>query len=391
MVTRLVVVTGSRSEAGLLAPLVEEFRQRPGFELIVVATGDHLSPAVSRKDLSLLLGFSVEVLVPSLVSKAGVVDVAGSVAGGLRGFASLFSELEPDLVMVLGDRFETYAAALACHFTNTPLAHIHGGEITLGSLDDSLRHSITKFARVHFVAHEEYRRRVIQLGESPSTTHVVGGLGIDVIRRTAILDELEIEKALGRRIDLPIVMVSVHPESNSPDPARSASVVREALRGIDGALFAVSISSSDLGSEDVNKVVRGFADSQPSSVLIPSMGSRLYLSLLAQASVLVGNSSSGILEAPAVGTPSLNVGDRQSGRVRPPSVHDVGFDVDQIRKMVKEKIRVPRKQYSELHDLTFGDGMASQRIVDHIASLRFPLSPKMLFYDVQADFCPDVG
>jgi len=382
MVTRLVVVTGSRSEAGLLAPLIEEFRQRSGVELTVAATGDHLSSAVSREDLSLLLGFSVELLVPSLVSQAGVVDVAGSVAEGLRGFTSLLTELKPDLVMVLGDRFETYAAALACHLTNTPLAHIHGGEITLGSMDDSLRHSITKFARLHFVAHEEYRRRVIQLGEAPSTTHVVGGLGIDVIRRTALLDELEIEKALGGRIDLPVVMVSVHPESNSPEPARSASVVTEALRGIGGVLFAISISNSDLGSEEVNKVIREFADSQPSSVLIPSMGSRLYLSLLSRASVLVGNSSSGILEAPAVGTPSLNVGNRQTGRVRPPSVHDVEYDVDQIRKLVKEKVRVPRKQYSELPDLTFGDGTASKRIVDHVVSLQFPLPPKTSFYDV---------
>lgn len=377
-----MVVTGSRSEAGLLAPLVGELRRRAQFEVIVVATGDHVAPDGSTEDVSSRLGFAVDTLIHSLVSQAGFVDVARSVAAGVEGCSSFLAESRPDLVLVLGDRFESYAAALACHLSNTPLAHIHGGEKTLGSQDDSLRHSMTKFARLHFVSHEVYRRRVIQLGELPSTVQVVGGLGIDAIRATKMMPDSELEDALGRSVELPFLILSVHPESNSSDPSRAARVACEALGDVDDVMLVVSLSNSDYGSDAVNRIVREFSNSRPNTVLIPNLGSRLYLSLLARSSALVGNSSSGILEAPAFGTPSLNIGSRQRGRVRPSSVSDVEYDVGKARGEIHLLLRNPRAHFSGLQDFTFGDGTASRKIADHIESMEFPMSPKSEFFDL---------
>lgn len=375
-------MTGSRSESGLLAPLIDELRRSDQWQTIVVATGDHV---VGHADLDAIreqLGFRIDHLVESLVRDDDAVDVGRSIARGVVGFSELIRRESPDLVILIGDRFETYAAALACHLTNTPIAHVHGGEKTVGSMDEAFRHSITKFARLHYVAHDDYRRRVIQLGEAPSSVIVVGGLGVDVIRRTEFIEDDHLIPLVGFEVADPYVMLSVHSESNSDDPSRATEVAIEVLHDFPELPVVASLSSSDVGALDVNWLITEFAESRNNVRLINNMGNRLYLSLLRRAALIIGNSSSGILEAPVVGVPTVNIGNRQHGRVRPASVVDVGYDLTAARGHIRDAIEPRRNRKPRLEDWTFGDGSSSRKIASHLASLEFPLGVKPEFFDL---------
>jgi len=375
-------VTGSRSESGLLAPLIDELRRSDQWQTIVVATGDHVVGHADLDAISEQLGFRIDHLVESLVRDDDAVDVGRSIARGIVGFSDLIRSEAPDLVILIGDRFETYSAALACHLTNTPIAHVHGGEKTVGSMDEAFRHSITKFARLHYVAHDDYRRRVIQLGETPSSVIVVGGLGVDVIRRTDFIEDDLLTSLAGFEVADPYVMLSVHSESNSDDPTRATEVAIEVLHDFPELPVVASLSSSDVGALDVNRLITEFAKSRNNVRLINNMGNRLYLSLLRRAALIIGNSSSGILEAPVVGVPTVNIGSRQHGRVRPASVTDVGYDLAAARVEIANGLQRGRDAHDVPVNHTFGDGHASMGIVRHLRSITIPLGFTKEFYDL---------
>jgi len=382
VVTSILVVTGSRSESGLLAPLIDELRRSERWRTTVVATGDHVVGQMDIDAISNNLGFRVNRLVESLVRDDRSVDIARSVARGVVGFSNLIKNEAPDLVVLLGDRFETYAVALACHMMNTPIAHIHGGEKTTGSMDEAFRHSITKFARLHYVAHDDYRRRVIQLGESPSSVVVVGGLGIDVIRRTELLEDDDLTRLVGFDVAEPFVVLAVHSESNSRAPQRAAEVALSVLDDFPEVSVVTSLSSSDVGADEVNRMIAEFAESRDNVRVIGTMGNRLYLSLLRRAALIIGNSSSGILEAPFFGVPTVNIGSRQHGRVRAPSVSDVGYDHETAGEIIRRAVESQAASGPPLEDWTFGDGSASRRIIHHLETLEFPLAVKSEFFDL---------
>jgi len=382
VVTKLAIVTGSRADAGLLSPVIREIRARSNWEVTVVAAGDHQLSATDPATLSGSLGFSVDVMLPSLKLTNGVVDVPGSLAEGITSFSNLFGKLRPDLVVLLGDRFEIFAAAVAAHVSNLAVAHIHGGEATVGSMDDAFRHSITKMSSLHFVAHDEYRRRVIQLGESPLMVHVVGALGIDTIRQTKFLDPPALAELVGLDESEPYVVLSVHPESNSSQPERPAAVAISSLEQLPNVQVVASLSNSDVGTSEVNRLIERFASSRPNVRLTPSLGSTVYLSLVKRAVAIVGNSSSGILEAPFLGVPTFNVGGRQQGRVKPPSVVDVQFDAHLLVALIGKAHREYLPPDNQNRDLTFGDGFAAARIVDSLLKTKFPISVRKKFYDL---------
>jgi len=348
---------------------------------VVIATGDHAGPHDTRELISAKLGFDVDVTLPCLVREPNQVDVGRSTGLAVTIFSEYFHSFRPDLLIVLGDRFETYGASLAAYLSGIPIAHIHGGEKTVGSLDDSLRHSITKFAHFHFVAHRDYETRVIQLGEHPDSVHVVGGMGIDVIARTRLLEARSLTDELQFDVSEPFVMISLHAESNSVTPERAAAVVVDALRPLPDVRVLASLSGSDNGSDHVNDLVLGFATHRTNCRVVPNMGSRNFLSALRHAVSLVGNSSSGLLEAPALGTVTFNVGDRQRGRVRAPSVVDVGYDSLLLSTLIRESF-VSRSKSAVPADQTFGDGGACKRIADHLQALHFPLPTKREFNDL---------
>jgi len=318
----------------------------------------------------------------SLELTDGKSDVPGSIAKGIGLFSDLFENLRPDLVILLGDRFEIFAAAVAAHTSNVAVAHIHGGEATVGSMDDAFRHSITKFSVLHFVAHEEYRRRVIQLGESPLMVHVVGALGIDTIRHTQFLDPLAISELVGLDVSESYIVLSVHPESNNSQPERAAAAAISSLERLPEVPVVASLSNSDVGTSEVNRLIEDFASSRNNVRVIPSMGSTVYLSLIRRAAAIVGNSSSGILEAPFFGVPTFNVGDRQQGRVRPPSVVDVQFDSHLLVSLIDKAHREYLPSDNQYRDLTFGDGFAATKIVDSLLATKFPISVRKGFFDL---------
>ncbi len=383
------IVTGSRAEWGLFYPLAKEIASRSEeFVLKIVATGAHLSTVCGSTSREILDdGFGIDQQVPIDTEAADEKQLGICVGTALQRFAEAFDSIRPDLVFLLGDRYETFAAAIACLFLKLPTAHIHGGEVTEGSLDDTMRHCISKMASLHFTATESYRRRVIQLGEDPERVFNVGALGIDNIRHTRLLTRRELEEALGERLGDRHALVTYHPPT-----AVSREVVRreidgllDALRELNGITLVFTRANPDIYSDEVvAEVDRFVAEDATHRLLFASMGRVLYLTALSLAEVVVGNSSSGIIEAPALGVPTVNVGRRQDGRVRASSIIDVDGNRDAIRSALAQALSNGFRRACRRADCPYGDGTAAARIADVVAKTE-NLRPEKKFYDTVLD------
>jgi len=316
------VVTGSRAEFGLLRWVLQEIKCRDHLTLQLVVTGTHLAPAFGSTESEILnAGFNIDKRVEVVMSSNSSVGMAKSHALAVAGIAEALDELRPDVVVLLGDRYEIHATAVAALICRIPIAHIHGGEVTRGSIDEQFRHSITKMAQLHLVAHSDYRRRIIQMGEHPDTVHVVGGLGFESARRCPLMSRSEVEDRLGFGFQARNLLVVFHPETTSDDFGLAAlSTLCEELSRLSDCGFIVSLPNADAGGVSLRERLSQFESSQSHAISVDSMGQHLYLSCLNVMDGLVGNSSSGLLEAPALGVPSLDVGIRQQGRLRLPSV-----------------------------------------------------------------------
>ncbi|MCX7971070.1 MAG: UDP-N-acetylglucosamine 2-epimerase [Negativicutes bacterium] len=338
---KIAVVTGSRAEYGLLYWLLRDIEADPGMELLLVVTGMHLSVEFGltcrriEED-----GFNISCRVDMLVSGDTPVTVTKSMGLGLIGFADALSQLKPDIMVVLGDRFEIMVAVQAAMVANIPIAHIHGGEVTEGAMDEAIRHSITKMADLHFVASDDYRRRVIQLGEQPDRVFNFGPAATDNILRLTLPDMEEIESKLGIRFGEASLLVTYHPETVNPgNLAADVDSLLQALREFDRATVIFTRANADPGGGYINDRINDFVrNSGGRAVCIDSPGQRVYLGLVRAVDSLVGNSSSGIIEAPLLGTPTVNIGDRQSGRTRGRSVIDCPADRLAIASAIRRAI-----------------------------------------------------
>lgn len=322
---RIVVVTGSRAEYGLLASLLEVLNGDPAVELGLIVTGTHLSQhfGMTVGDIE-RDGFTVSERVPLPLDDDSPVGTAQAMAVALADIAEALSRIQPDIVVLLGDRFETLAAAQAALVIGAVVAHIHGGEATEGALDDCFRHAVSKLAHLHFVAAEPYRRRVVQMGEAPDRVFNVGALGLDAIANTALLDREALERTLGFVLGDRYLLLTYHPVTL--DPGFGAEALAAALKALDRypeyAIIATG-HNADTGNRRLGVMIERFAAERPSRVTFRmSLGRRGYLSAMKHAAAVVGNSSSGIIEAPAMGVPTVNIGDRQKGRLRADSVID---------------------------------------------------------------------
>jgi UDP-hydrolysing UDP-N-acetyl-D-glucosamine 2-epimerase len=324
---RICVLTATRAEYGLLSGLLRELDDREEVELQLVVSGTHLAPEFGRTaGLIDADGFRAAATVEMLLSSDTDVGAAKSLGLAVMGLAEALGRLRPDVLVLLGDRYEILAAAGAAALLSIPVAHIGGGESSEGALDESVRHAVTKLSHLHLVAAEPFARRVTQLGEEPWRVHVVGALGIDNIVRLRLLDRSALQGALGVALGSPTIAVTYHPATLSHDgTAAGLDAVLAALDACPQATVVFTEPNADPGGYAIRRRIQQYvADRRGPTAIFGTLGQVPYLSLLQHADVVLGNSSSGIIEAPALGTPTVNVGDRQRGRLRAPSVLDVG-------------------------------------------------------------------
>ncbi len=363
---KICIITGTRAEFGLLRLLMQEVQASPALELQVVATGMHLSPefGLTYREIE-EAGFTINAKVEMLLSADTATAVTKSMGLGLIGYADAYARLSPDLIVVLGDRFEIFSATAAALIAGIPIAHLHGGETTEGAFDEAIRHSITKMSHLHFVAAEDYRRRVIQLGEHPERVFLVGGLGIDAIKRTTLMTKADLEESIDFKFGSRNLLVTFHPVTlEGQSSANQMSELLTALDELQETNLIFTMPNADTGGRELAGMVEAFVATHSNARLYSSLGQLRYFSCMKYVDGVVGNSSSGLTEAPSMGIGTINIGDRQKGRLSASSVVHCKPSLDAIRLALK-KLFEPSFQ-SLLADIKnpYGDGGASKKIVE---------------------------
>lgn len=384
MKRKICVVTGTRAEFGLLRWLMQDIAGCDDLELQVIATGMHLSPefGMTVREVE-AAGFVVDARVEMLLSADTATGVTKSMGLGLIGFADALERLRPDLLLVLGDRFEIWAAATAALIAGVPIAHLHGGETTEGAFDEAIRHTITKMAHLHFVGAEPYRRRVIQLGEQPDRVFLVGGLGVDAIRRVPLLDRASLESALNLTLGQRNLLVTFHPVTlEAGRSARQMAELLAALHDLGDTRLIFTLPNADTGGRELMAMVESFVTAHPNARAYASLGQQRYLSCLQFVDGVVGNSSSGLAEAPSFGIGTVNIGDRQRGRLSASSVIDCEPEQNSIRQALN-RLYDPAFRATLPNTINpYGDGGASLKIVQVLREHPLDHLLKKTFFDL---------
>ncbi len=382
---KICVITGTRAEYGQLTGILKLIRDNPSLKLQLIATGMHLSPEFGHTYQAIEQdGFKIDRKIELLLSSDTAVGVTKSAGLGMISFAEAFADLQPDIVLVLGDRFEILAAAAAAMFANIPVAHISGGEVTEGAFDDSIRHAITKMASIHFPATEVYRRRVIQLGEEPETVFNVGDPAVDVIKKTTLITRDQLETSLNLKLKKHNLLITFHPVTR-PEYGSDGDIdsLLKALDERSDTMLIFTLPNADCGGRLIIEKINAYVATHPAkAAAFTSLGHQRFLSLLKIVDALVGNSSSGIVEAPTFKTPAINIGDRQKGRLRSISVIDCEPNVQSIRHafaiLESDDFRARLKTAVN----PYGDGGASEKIVAVLESYDLELCRRKAFYDI---------
>jgi UDP-hydrolysing UDP-N-acetyl-D-glucosamine 2-epimerase len=362
---RICVVTGTRAEYGLLYWLMKEIAADPALALRLIVTGAHLAQRFGHTvDVIERDGFRIDARVPLDLGDDTPAAITRATGAAVAGIGDALASLAPDIVVVLGDRYEILAAATAAALHRVPVAHLHGGEVTQGAVDDAMRHAITKMSHLHFAAAEPYRRRILQMGEDPAHVHTVGTIGLDNIERLELMDA----DALGRDIGLDLsggyFLVTYHPATLSDTASETgAAALVEALDRFPELKVILTGVNADAGNAAIRRVFDAFAAANPERVAsIVSMGQVRYLSAMKHCAAVVGNSSSGLVEAPSLGVPTVNIGDRQKGRLRATSVIDCGDGAADIAAAIEAAIGDTHRKVAKRTVSPFGTSGVSARI-----------------------------
>ncbi len=380
---KICVVTGSRAEYGLLYWIMKEIQDDPNLVLQIIATGMHLSPEfgltyqIIEQD-----GFKIDAKVEMLLSSDSPVGVAKSVGIGIIGFADALECLKPDILVLLGDRFEILAAAQAALVARIPIAHIAGGDVTEGAFDDAIRHSLTKMSHLHFVTNETAARRVCQLGENPEHVFNLGSPGIDQINRLPLLSREKLEQVLDFTLREKNLLITFHPVTLDSKP--SADQFAELLKACNSLDKQVGLiftkPNADPEGRIIIKLIDDFVATRTHAKAYTSMGQLNYLSTIAQVDAVVGNSSSGLYEVPSFKKPTVNIGDRQKGRIQASSVINCDPEASSIAQAIREALT---KDCSDSIN-PYGDGNASSRIVAVLKKIKeFKTLLKKHFFDME--------
>lgn len=366
---RVAIVTTTRADYGILHWLISEVHRDPDLQLLLYVTGAHLVRGFGHTvDQISADGLPIARCIPILAEEDSPLRATDAVGAAASGFGRAFHEDQPDLVVLLGDRYEIVPIALASVLHSAPVAHLHGGELSAGALDEYFRHAVTKLATLHFPATHEYSRRLLQLGEPADRVHVVGAPALDHVHRTELLSREELERTLDLKLDRPTALVTYHPVTTQPG-ASVATVERiaAALLAEEPLQAVFTKANADAEGHSINLLLAELARQHPSRFhLFDNLGSRNFLSCLRHFDLMLGNSSSGLIEAPAFELPVVNVGSRQDGRTRAQNVIDVGTEVSEIREGIRRatspEFRARLTGMSNPYD-AYGDGDVAGRIV----------------------------
>lgn len=382
---KICVVTGSRAEYGLLFWLMKGIQKEPKLELQIIVTGMHLSPEFGftykeiEKD-----GFHINKKIEMLLSADTPSAISKSTGLAMIGFADAYADLKPDIVILLGDRFELFSAAFCAHVAKIPIAHISGGETTTGAFDEAIRHSITKMSWWHFVAADEYKRRVIQLGEDSKRVFLVGGLGVDNIMKTPLLTKSELEKRIGFKFGTKNLLVTFHPVTLEKKTAKDQCIeLLNALERLNNTKIIFTYPNADTDGRIIKKLIDSFAKKHADTTAVfPSLGQLNYLSTLQYVDGLVGNSSSGLAEAPTFKIGTINIGDRQKGRLKAKSVIDCIPKQKSITNVINKLYSKEFQEKLKTVKNPYGIGNAINRILDVLIELPLPKEVKKEFIDI---------
>ncbi|MFM8476576.1 MAG: UDP-N-acetylglucosamine 2-epimerase [Planctomycetaceae bacterium] len=383
------VVTVGRSDWGLYRPILEALRSAPDLQLHLIASGAHLVAGHGRTDETIATdGFTIHDRVQMLLASDSPAAIAASMGLGTIGFAQVYERVRPDLLLVLGDRFEMHAAALAAVPLRIPIAHVHGGEVTAGAIDDALRHAITKYSHLHFASTSCHARRIIQLGEEPWRVTVSGAPGLDQLRRLRLLSAEELSAKLGISLDVPPLLVTQHPVTlQSEQAARQADALLEALSSQSRPIIITRPNADTRNTEILERLER-FAAARSHVRLVSNLGTLGYFSLMKCAAAMAGNSSSGIIEAASFQLPVVNIGLRQQGRPRSGNVIDCGDSAEEIQAALDRALSAEFREHCRGVQNIYGDGHAAGRIVQVLRTTA--LSERLLiksFHDLPESAC----
>lgn len=384
MSRKICVISGTRAEYGLLHWVMQGIKDDPELTLQLIVTGMHLSPefGLTYRDIE-QDGFQIDRKVEMLMSSDTSVGIAKSIGLGIIGFADALNELKPDLIVVLGDRFEILSAVSAALVARIPVAHIHGGELTEGAFDDAIRHCITKMSHLHFVATEEYRQRVIQLGEHPDRVFLVGGLGIDNIKKHKLLDREELEASLDFKLGSKNLLITFHPVTLE---ASTASVqmaqLLAALAELEDTQLIFTMPNADTDGRELICMVEQFVAQHANAISYVSLGQLRYLSCIAHVDGVVGNSSSGLAEVPSFKKGTINIGDRQRGRLQVESVINCEPTHQSIAAALEKLYSTDFQMSVSKVRNPYGDGGASENVLEIIKNYTLDGLLKKTFYDL---------
>lgn len=383
---KICVVTGSRAEYGLLSGLMRAIQQDEELQLQIIATNMHLSPefGLTYKEIE-QDGFKIDKKVQMLLSGDTSNATTKSVGLATIGFADAYEDLKPDLLVVLGDRFEIIAAVTAALFFKIPVAHLHGGEITEGAYDDCIRHAITKMSHLHFTSTEAYRQRVIQLGEQPNRVFYVGAIGVENIKHIPLLSKKDLEESLNFSLGKKSLLVTYHPVTLENHTAASqCQNFLDALDEFPEYKVIFTLPNSDTDGRILIQMIHEYVSKHSERCMsIPSLGLKRYLSALKYVNAVIGNSSSGIIEVPSFGIPTLNIGNRQKGRIAAESVIHCGTDKQEIIDGLKKCLSQEQKEIAQRALNPYDKENTTQEILDIIK--HYPLENIMYktFYNIK--------
>lgn len=379
MQKKVAVFTGTRAEYGLLYWLLHDIKADAELQLQLIVSGSHLSPEFGLTYRQIEAdGFVINEKIDMLLSSDTAAATVKSMGIALLGLADALQRLQPDVLVLLGDRYEALAAAQAAMLMKVPVLHLHGGEITEGATDDAIRHAITKLSYLHGTATEAYRQRVIQLGESPQRVVNVGALGLEQLHRSSLLTKQQLMDELNFDLTKPYVVVTYHPVTLADEPAQqSFAALLDALEQFPEQRIIITYPNADEGGRSIMNLLQNYAAARPERVLaVASLGHLRYLSAVKYATAVIGNSSSGIIEVPSLGVPTVNIGHRQQGRLCAASV----IHCDATQAVIAAAIKQALAARPGSNDNPYDTGNSSQRIISMLKQLHF--NPVKTFYDL---------
>ena len=385
---RICILTATRAEYGLLRNVIHKLSGEKEFQVDVVVTGAHLAPEYGSTFREIEQdGIRIDRKIPILLSSDMPASVSKTMGLALIAFSDYFEEKQPDMLVVLGDRYETLAVCIAAMNQRIPIAHLYGGEKTEGAIDEAIRHAITKLSYLHFTSTEEYRRRVIQLGEQPDRVFCVGAMGVENVVKQSIMTKRELEASIGFELGESFAVVTYHPVTL--ETGAIASQIQElltALLRMENMKYIITKANADAGGRQINRLLDQFAKENKERIfVIGSLGMKRYLSALRWCKMVIGNSSSGIVEAPSFHIPTVNIGDRQKGRLQAESVINCEPDAASIEKSMRRAIGNEMMEIASRTLNPYGEGNTSEQIAAIIKEtiLEDKIQLKKSFFDIE--------